>query len=157
MSNFHSVFSLHVREGSNDEIKSRWKHVLTNTQQWSYHFSHLGVNAFVATCQTPTCFLLSTRVPESLPHSTGSVDKRAIIVLLFSCTSCQLFFIFYFLEDLASVPLFGDKWPTTGSKWGQQRPIDSTIFSSRRGVNWAIRTGNQAQILHSCFGLKIYI
>lgn len=82
--------------------KNRLPHVLTNTQPLSYHFSHLGVNAFGATCQTPTCFDFTTRVLAPLPPSAGNMDKRAIIVLLFRVPHELL----TFLEDLAEVPFF---------------------------------------------------
>lgn len=71
MSTFHQSFSVYVEKGGaqttritrlfqadqmQNGTKTGFEHVLTNTQPLSYHFSHLGVNAFVATCQTPTCF-----------------------------------------------------------------------------------------------------
>lgn len=128
----------------------RNKHVLTNTQLLSYHFSHLGVNVFVATCQTPTCFEFSTRVLAPLPCSTGNADKRAIIVLLFRVPHELLtfwrtwqgsLFLFFYLT-----PHF-DKWPTTSSERGQRRPADSTISLSRGGANWANTARKWAQTL----------
>lgn len=122
----------------------RNKHVLTNTQPLSYHFSHLGVNVFVATCQTPTCFEFSTRVLAPLPCSTGNADKRAIIVLLFrvphelltfwrTWQGSLFLFLFFYLT-----PHF-DKWPTTSSERGQRRPADSTISLSRGGCKLSKR------------------
>lgn len=128
-----------TRSFSSKRYKNRLQHVLTNTQPVSYHFSHLGVNAFVATCQTPTCFEFSTRVLALLPRSTSNTNKRAIIVLLFRVPHELL----TFLEDLARVPFFrlmphfDGKWPTTSSERGQRRAADSTIFPSHRGANWA--------------------
>lgn len=116
--------------------------LLTNTQPLSYHFSHLGVNVFVATCQTPTCFEFSTRVLAPPPRSTGNTDKRAIIVLLFRV----LHELLTFLEDLARVPVFfffffsasppilisGQLAARNG---GQRRAVDSTISPSHGGAN----------------------
>ena len=131
--------------------KNRLEHVLADTQPLSYHFSHLGVNAFVATCQTPTCFEFTTRVLAPLPRSTGNTDKRAITVLLFRVPHELLTFWRTWQGSLFFFPLtprFDDEWPTTSSERGQRRPADSTIFPSRRGANWANITLKWVQLLH---------
>lgn len=118
------------------ECKMVQKHVLTSTLPLSYHFSHLGVNVFVATCQTPTCFEFSTRVLAPLPHSAGNTDKRAIIVLLFRVPHELLTFWRAWQGSLFCrlTPHFDDKWPTTSSERGQHRVTDSTISPLVQGV-----------------------
>lgn len=133
----------------------RNKHVLTNTQPLSYHFSHLGVNVFVATCQTPTCFEFSTRVLAPLPRSTGNADKRAIIVLLFRVPRELL----TFLEDLARVPFFFlhltphfHKWPTTSLGKRSTEARRTQPFSSHAGVQieQTLRGNELTCCVHSC-------
>lgn len=118
------------------KCKMQQKHVLTSSQPLSYHFCHLGVNAFVATCQLPTCFEFTTRVLAPLPRSTSNTDKRAITVLLFGEPHQLLTFWRTWQGSLSSPlssPHFDDKWPTTSSERGQRRPTDSTTSPSYRG------------------------
>lgn len=119
------------------KCKMLQKHVLTSSQPLSYHFCHLGVNAFVATCQLPTCFEFTTRVLAPLPRSTSNMDKRAITVLLFGEPHQLLTFWRTWQGSLSSPlssPHFDDKRPTTSSERGQRRPTDSTTSPSYRGV-----------------------
>lgn len=124
--------------------------MLTNTQPLSYHFSHLGVNVFVATCQTPTCFEFSTRVLAPLPRSTGNADKRAIIVLLFRVPhelltfwrtwqgSLFLFLFFYLTPILISGQLRAQKEVNAGQR---TQPFPSHVG----GANWANAVRKWAQ------------
>lgn len=118
--------------GSNAErFKKRQERVLTGC------FSHLGVNVFAATCETPTCFEFTTRVLAQHRQRRQESNHRFVV---WSATP-----VANFLEDLARVPL-----PHSSSilMISGRRAAHNRVAADRRTQPLSPRTGSTDSCSH---------